>query len=199
MRSAPSSSAAPRRCAAVVELIEQAQIGNLLIQFHFGNMQDKLARKSMRLFATEVAPALRRDFRPTCSAKFSGAGRCRARGSGAMTRALDIGGRAVAVTEAGSGEPLVYLHGFADLHGSSSDTLLFHHALAESVRVVAPAHPGCGASEESEEIDTVEDVVFHYLQALDALDLREFHLAGASIGGWIAAEIAVRIPNACAR
>ena len=41
--------------------IEQAQVGNLLIQFHFGNMEDKLARKSMRLFAEEVAPALRRD------------------------------------------------------------------------------------------------------------------------------------------
>ena len=41
--------------------VEQAQVGNLLIQFHFGNMEDKLARKSMRLFAEEVAPALRRD------------------------------------------------------------------------------------------------------------------------------------------
>jgi alkanesulfonate monooxygenase SsuD/methylene tetrahydromethanopterin reductase-like flavin-dependent oxidoreductase (luciferase family) len=42
-------------------LIEQAGVGNLLIQFHFGNMRPELARKSMRLFATEVAPALRRD------------------------------------------------------------------------------------------------------------------------------------------
>jgi len=43
------------------EFIEDAQVGNLLIQFQFGNMKDELARKSMRLFATEVAPALRRD------------------------------------------------------------------------------------------------------------------------------------------
>jgi len=42
-------------------LIEQAGVGNLLIQFHFGNMRAELARKSMRLFATEVAPALRED------------------------------------------------------------------------------------------------------------------------------------------
>ena len=42
-------------------LIEQAGVGNLMIQFHFGNMRPELARKSMRLFATEVAPALRRD------------------------------------------------------------------------------------------------------------------------------------------
>lgn len=112
-----------------------------------------------------------------------------------MTRVLDIGGHAVAVAEAGSGEPLVYLHGFADLHGSSSDMLPFHHALAAKVRLVAPAHPGCGASDENEEIDTVEDVVFHYLQVLDVLGLSECHLAGASIGGWIAAEIAIRIPE----
>jgi len=42
-------------------LIEQAGVGNLMIQFHFGNMKPELVRKSMRLFATEVAPALRRD------------------------------------------------------------------------------------------------------------------------------------------
>jgi alkanesulfonate monooxygenase SsuD/methylene tetrahydromethanopterin reductase-like flavin-dependent oxidoreductase (luciferase family) len=42
-------------------LIEEAQVGNLMIQFHFGNMKPELARKSMRLFAEEVAPALRRD------------------------------------------------------------------------------------------------------------------------------------------
>ncbi len=40
-------------------LIEQAGVGNLLLQFHFGNMEPELARKSMRLFAAEVAPYLR--------------------------------------------------------------------------------------------------------------------------------------------
>ena len=43
----------------LVALVERAQTGNLLIQFHFGNMKDELARKSMRLFAEQVAPALR--------------------------------------------------------------------------------------------------------------------------------------------
>jgi hypothetical protein len=33
----------------------------LLIQFHLGNMADALARKSMQLFATKVAPRLRED------------------------------------------------------------------------------------------------------------------------------------------
>ena len=43
------------------DLIEQGQIGRFLIQFHFGNMEPGLARKSMKLFAEHVAPALRKD------------------------------------------------------------------------------------------------------------------------------------------
>ena len=42
-------------------LIEEAQIGRFLIQFHFGYMKPELARKSMKLFAEQVAPTLRKD------------------------------------------------------------------------------------------------------------------------------------------
>jgi alkanesulfonate monooxygenase SsuD/methylene tetrahydromethanopterin reductase-like flavin-dependent oxidoreductase (luciferase family) len=42
-----------------MEILEHAQVGHLLIQFHLGNMKDELARRSMHLFATEVAPRLR--------------------------------------------------------------------------------------------------------------------------------------------
>jgi alkanesulfonate monooxygenase SsuD/methylene tetrahydromethanopterin reductase-like flavin-dependent oxidoreductase (luciferase family) len=43
----------------IMDILEHSKVGNLLIQFHLGNMQDALTRKSMRLFATEVAPRLR--------------------------------------------------------------------------------------------------------------------------------------------
>jgi alkanesulfonate monooxygenase SsuD/methylene tetrahydromethanopterin reductase-like flavin-dependent oxidoreductase (luciferase family) len=43
----------------IQSLIEKAKVGNLLIQFQLGNMPDHLARKSMKLFAEQVAPALR--------------------------------------------------------------------------------------------------------------------------------------------
>ena len=42
-----------------MDILEHAHVGHLLIQFHLGNMKDELTRKSMRLFATEVAPRLR--------------------------------------------------------------------------------------------------------------------------------------------
>lgn len=47
----------------IMGILEQAHTGTLLIQFHMGNMRNDLARKSMRLFATEVAPRLREDSR----------------------------------------------------------------------------------------------------------------------------------------
>ena len=44
---------------ALKEMVEVSGVGNLLIQFHIGNMKNELARKSMRLFAEHVAPRLR--------------------------------------------------------------------------------------------------------------------------------------------
>jgi pimeloyl-ACP methyl ester carboxylesterase len=112
-----------------------------------------------------------------------------------MNRMLDVCGYSMALAEAGSGVSLLYLHGFADIHASSMEWLPFHRALAERLRVLAPAHPGCANSAENDDIDTIDDLVFHYLQVIDALGLDDFHLAGASIGGWIAAELAIRIPD----
>lgn len=42
-------------------IIERSQVGNLLIQFHLGNMPAQLVRKSMGLFASQVAPPLREE------------------------------------------------------------------------------------------------------------------------------------------
>jgi alkanesulfonate monooxygenase SsuD/methylene tetrahydromethanopterin reductase-like flavin-dependent oxidoreductase (luciferase family) len=55
----------------VIDLIRETQVGNLLIQFHMGNMRDDLARKSMRLFATQVAPRLRDDSRVAFAENFA--------------------------------------------------------------------------------------------------------------------------------
>lgn len=43
----------------IMDIVTQAQVGTLLIQFHMGNMSDAITRNSMRLFATEVAPQVR--------------------------------------------------------------------------------------------------------------------------------------------
>jgi pimeloyl-ACP methyl ester carboxylesterase len=112
-----------------------------------------------------------------------------------MSRTIDLAGRTLTVAELGSGEPLLYLHGFADIHASTRDWLAFHRELGRALHLYAPPHPGCADAAEDEDIDTIDDAVFHYLRVIDALRLARFHLAGSSIGGWIAAEIAVHIPE----
>jgi pimeloyl-ACP methyl ester carboxylesterase len=110
-------------------------------------------------------------------------------------RALEINGRKVWLLENGDGAPLLYLHGFADVHSVKESWLPFHEQLAKTGRVIAPAHPGCAQSDENKDVDVIEDVVFHYLEVLDALKLDQFDLVGHCLGGWIAAELAVRHPE----
>ena len=110
-------------------------------------------------------------------------------------RTVEVRGRAVEIIEAGDGPALVYLHDIADVHGARPGLLAFHAALAGDFRLIVPAHPGCASSDESDDIDVIEDVVFHLVEVLDALDLDTFHLVGSGVGGWIAAEYAVRYPE----
>ena len=110
-------------------------------------------------------------------------------------RLLQVNQRKVWLLEEGKSDPLLYLHGFADVHSVKQTWLPFHEQLARQMRLIAPAHPGCAQTDENKDIDTIEDVVFHYLEVLDALRLSQFDLVGSCVGGWIAAEIAVRHPE----
>ena len=58
-----------------MDILTHSKVGNLLIQFHLGNMADALTRKSMRLFATEVAPRLRADSAKLFTREFGEASR----------------------------------------------------------------------------------------------------------------------------
>jgi pimeloyl-ACP methyl ester carboxylesterase len=64
--------------------------------------------------------------------------------------------------------------------------------LAAQHDVIAPEHPGFGASDTPPWLDTIADLANFYLDLLDQLDLADVHLVGFDLGGWIAAEIAVR-------
>ena len=86
----------------------------------------------------------------------------------------------------GSGPPLLFLHGA----GGGGRWLTFQQRLAERFDVLAPSHPGHAGSPTAEWIEHISDLAFHYLDLLDTLGLERVHLAGASFGGWIAAEMA---------
>jgi len=110
-------------------------------------------------------------------------------------KTLSTAVRDVTVLEEGEGAPLVYLHGYADVHGLTSELFPFHRKLAQNRRLIVPAHPGCNGSGDLSEGYGIDDVVFHYLEVFDALGLEHFDLAGHCVGGWIAAELAVRHPE----
>jgi pimeloyl-ACP methyl ester carboxylesterase len=100
-------------------------------------------------------------------------------------------GHRVELLRAGEGPPLVYLHSFL----GETRWLPFHQDLSKTFDVIAPAHPGYGTTEGGEDVESMEDMVFHYLDVLDGLGLERAHVVGVSLGGWIAAELAVRHPE----
>jgi pimeloyl-ACP methyl ester carboxylesterase len=101
-------------------------------------------------------------------------------------RRLAVRGTPIHTLEGGVGPPLLFLHGA----GGAGRWLPFHERLAERFTVLAPSHPGHGGSPAAEWIEHISDLAFHYLDLLDDLGLARVHLAGASFGGWIAAEMA---------
>ena len=110
-------------------------------------------------------------------------------------RDLTIEGRTVQLYEAGEGDPLLYLHGAADMHGAAADPFAFHDALAKNFRLIAPAHPGCVGTDEDDSLESIDDLVFHTLEVMDSLGLERVNVVGNSVGGWLAAEIAARNPE----
>jgi pimeloyl-ACP methyl ester carboxylesterase len=101
---------------------------------------------------------------------------------------ISIRGCRIRLMRDGSGPPLLFLHG----GGGAGIWLPSMAALAKKFDVLAPEHPGFGASDTPDWLDNVADLANFYLDFLEQLDLRGVHLIGSSLGGWIAAELAVR-------
>jgi pimeloyl-ACP methyl ester carboxylesterase len=92
------------------------------------------------------------------------------------------------VVRRGSGRPLVLLHGF---HTVDPDAPVLD-LLGRHAEVIAPSHPGFGASPRPADFETVYDLVHLYLELLEMLPHDRVSLMGCSFGGWLAAEIAVK-------
>lgn len=105
-----------------------------------------------------------------------------------MNETIDIRGCKTYVRRSGAGPTLLYLHGMRGLYGVPS----FLDRLADRFEVIAPDHPGFGNSDDPKWLDTIGDLAYFYADFIDALGLRDIHLVGHSIGGWIALQLAVR-------
>src|SRR5216683_1714716 len=101
---------------------------------------------------------------------------------------IEINGISVETVITGTGPPLLFLHG-GDYVAQNQQ---FLDRLARRFRVVAPRHPGFGTTPRPAWFRTVHDIAYLYLDLIDRLDLDDTLLVGASFGGWVALEIAVR-------
>jgi pimeloyl-ACP methyl ester carboxylesterase len=100
---------------------------------------------------------------------------------------IEVMGVPVRLLQAGTGPDILYLHG---IDGARPEPLL--QALARTHRVIAPQVPGFGTSEVPPWMMSVADAALFGLDLIGALGLTRTHLVGHSIGGWIAAEMAIR-------
>jgi pimeloyl-ACP methyl ester carboxylesterase len=102
----------------------------------------------------------------------------------------DINGVKTVVHSIGSGPEFVFFHGTGTFTGFE-----FARALAAKRKVIVPYSPNFGESGDDPGLDTIEDYVLHYMDLFDRLSLKTFDLGGLSLGGWLAAEFAVRQPQ----
>ena len=94
----------------------------------------------------------------------------------------------VRMLRAGSGAPVVFLHGANGL----PPWLPFFEMLSAKCDLRIPEHPGYGTSDNPAWLRNIGDLAMYYLDFLDGLGLDKVHLIGQSLGGWAAAEVAIR-------
>lgn len=104
---------------------------------------------------------------------------------------VTLAGIEIELYEQGSGSPLLFLHGA----GGFAPEAPYVGMLAERRRLIAPSHPGFGASGLPLWLDSVDDIAHLYLELMDRKRLDRVDIVGCSLGGWLAAEIATKTPE----
>ena len=113
------------------------------------------------------------------------------------TLPMSYGEVPVTVTERGAGAPVLLLHGGAG-PGSFAG---FADQLAARFpfRVLTPVNPGFDGPPRPAGLDSVRALAEVYARLLAELSLTEVTVAGNSIGGWVAAELALAAPERVSR
>lgn len=110
----------------------------------------------------------------------------------ALTDTLPSLWRELTVTDLGEGRVVLLLHGGA---GPTSVTG-FATLLAENgFRAITPVHPGFAGTPRRTGTTDVPGLASMYAAVLDELELSDVVVVGSSLGGWVAAELALLAPS----
>jgi 4,5:9,10-diseco-3-hydroxy-5,9,17-trioxoandrosta-1(10),2-diene-4-oate hydrolase len=109
---------------------------------------------------------------------------------------VQAGHRKLFVTEAGSGPPVVLLHGGGPGATGVSNYSRNIDVLAQSFRVIVPDMPGYGQSaKDLDPADPFGDLAFAIRSLLDELGIDRAHLVGNSYGGAAALRLTLDRPD----
>lgn len=110
-------------------------------------------------------------------------------GAGFTSRTVETDGFTIRYEEAGTGDPLVVLHGAGGPQPSLALDLL-----ARQCRVVAIEMPGFG-DQPNDVHQTMAELAETVARAIEAVGLDRYHLLGTSLGGVTAARLALAHPD----
>jgi pimeloyl-ACP methyl ester carboxylesterase len=112
---------------------------------------------------------------------------------GRSEHTVEVQGIQTHLFEAGSptAPPLIYLHG-TNLGNLWLD---YHNALAQHFHIFAPDTPGFGLTARPDWMRDMSDYILYFRDLLDTLGLDKPNIVGHSLGGWMAAELAVWYPE----
>ena len=105
------------------------------------------------------------------------------------TERITVHGIELEVLRRGTGSPVLWLHGFQPVRPDARWLAL----LGQHAEVIAPSHPGFGATPRPKDFESVYDLLHLYGALLERLG--KVSIIGSSFGGWLAAELALRAPS----
>jgi pimeloyl-ACP methyl ester carboxylesterase len=101
----------------------------------------------------------------------------------------EIGPVAVTIADVGHGRPFLLLHGGAGPQSVAGFAALV--AECHEARVITPTHPGFGGTPRPDSLNSPAGLAAAYVELLNHLDVEDVVVVGNSVGGWIAAEMAL--------
>ena len=102
-------------------------------------------------------------------------------------KSAQVGAATLKYLEGGSGPPLLVLHGELGFPGWTGA----YEQLSMTRKLIIPLHPGFGVGERIDWIMNIRDQACFYSRFLQEQSLVPIDVLGFSLGGWMAAEMAV--------